>query len=213
MKAFDELFQIAQTLNSPEGCPWDRKQTFHSLQPYVLEEAHEVVDAVDSGDDQKIVEELGDLLYTIVFYALIGEKEGRFTFADIAHTVKEKLIRRHPHVFSDKKTQDLNEIAKRWQEIKKSESSHQELKSALDSIPKSLSSLMRAQKVIKTILHSNPAFFSESKRNATPYTEPLLGQLLIDLVLESEESGIDLEGALRRALQQLEEKYRSQESI
>ncbi len=76
MTSFDDLLKVAKVLNSPEGCAWDRKQTFKSLQPYVLEEAHEVVDAVDAGDDHKIVEELGDLLYQVVFYAEIAEKEG-----------------------------------------------------------------------------------------------------------------------------------------
>ncbi len=211
MTSFDDLLKVAKVLNSPEGCAWDRKQTFKSLQPYVLEEAHEVVDAVDAGDDHKIVEELGDLLYQVVFYAEIAEKEGRFTFDDIANTLREKLIRRHPHVFTEKKTQDIEEITQKWQEIKQSESLHQDRKSALDGIPKGIPSLMRAQKIIKMILRNNPDFFSESKRHHTPLSESVLGQLIVDSVLSAEESGIDAEGALRRSLQNMEESYRSSE--
>lgn len=212
MTSFDDLLKVAKVLNSPEGCAWDRKQTFKSLQPYVLEEAHEVVDAVDAGDDHKIVEELGDLLYQVVFYAEIAEKEGRFTFDDIANTLREKLIRRHPHVFTEKKTQDIEEITQKWQEIKQSESMHQDRKSALDGIPKGIPSLMRAQKIIKMILRTNPDFFSENKRHLTPLSESVLGQLIVDIVLSAEESGIDAEGALRRSLQNIEESYRSSES-
>lgn len=211
MTSFDDLLKVAKVLNSPEGCAWDRKQTFKSLQPYVLEEAHEVVDAVDAGDDHKIVEELGDLLYQVVFYAEIAEKEGRFTFDDIANTLREKLIRRHPHVFTEKKTQNLEEITQKWQEIKQSESLHQDRKSALDGIPKGIPSLMRAQKIIKMILRTNPDFFSKSKRHLTPLSESVLGQLIVDIVLSAEESGIDAEGALRRSLQNMEESYRSSE--
>ena len=101
MKAFDELLDVARTLNGEKGCPWDIKQTFFSLQPYVIEEAHELVEAVDRGDDQEIVEELGDLLYTVVFYAKVAEREKRFTMEDILNCEKEKLIRRHPHVFGE----------------------------------------------------------------------------------------------------------------
>ena len=92
MQAFDDLLKVAQVLNGPTGCPWDLKQTFFSLQPYVLEEAHEVVEAVDSQNDKEIVEELGDLLYTVIFYAKIAEKEFRFSMEEIVKCVTDKLI-------------------------------------------------------------------------------------------------------------------------
>ena len=106
MKQFDELISVAEKLLSPEGCPWDLKQTFTTLQPYVLEEAHEVIEAVDLNDDSKILEELGDLLYVIVFYGKLGEKQGRFSLKDIIDTIKEKLIRRHPHIYGDVKVEN-----------------------------------------------------------------------------------------------------------
>src|SRR3989339_1148864 len=119
MKQFDELWDVATRLNSSEGCPWDLKQTFISLQPYVLEEAHEVVEAVDRGMDKEIVEELGDLLYTVLFYAKVAEKEGRFSIEEILKTVKEKLIRRHPHVFENLKVETEEEVVRNWEKIKK----------------------------------------------------------------------------------------------
>ena len=85
MESFDKLLDVAEKLNAPDGCPWDRQQTFDSLKPYVLEEAHEVVDAVDGGVDDDLVEELGDLLYTVIFYAKVAEKEGRFTMDNIVN--------------------------------------------------------------------------------------------------------------------------------
>ena len=121
MKEFDDLIAVAEKLLSPEGCPWDHKQTFLSLQPYVLEEAHEVIEAVDSGEDEQIVEELGDLLYTVIFYGKLAEKEGRFATVDIIKAVKEKLIRRHPHVFGEVKVEHVDEIAQNWERIKKEE--------------------------------------------------------------------------------------------
>src|SRR3990167_9026225 len=108
MEAFSALLQVAEQLLGPNGCPWDIKQTFTSLQPYVLEEAHEVIEAVDADDDQKMIEELGDLLYTIVFYGKLGEKQGRFSMEQIVHCVRDKLVRRHPHVFGEVKVQDAD---------------------------------------------------------------------------------------------------------
>src|ERR1700720_2855460 len=121
MEQFDELLHVAEKLLSPEGCPWDLKQTFQSLQPYVLEEAHEVIEAVDLDDDQKIVEELGDLLYTIIFYGKLAEKTRRFSMEQIVSTVKEKLIRRHPHVFGDVNVENVDEVVSNWEKIKKQE--------------------------------------------------------------------------------------------
>ena len=102
MEAFDKLLDVAKTLNGPDGCPWDHTQTFESLKKYVLEEAHEVMEAVDEKDNAHLIEELGDLLYTVVFYAMIAEKESLFTIDEIINHVKDKLVRRHPHVFGDK---------------------------------------------------------------------------------------------------------------
>ncbi len=121
MEQFNALLEVVRRLNGPNGCPWDLKQTFVTLAPYVLEEANEVVDAVAQGDDRHIAEELGDLLYTILFYAMVGEKTGRFTLEEILETIREKMIRRHPHIFGDSQASTPEEIEKQWKEIKKKE--------------------------------------------------------------------------------------------
>ncbi|GAB4190562.1 MAG: hypothetical protein Tsb0015_11880 [Simkaniaceae bacterium] len=121
MKIFDELLEVADQLNGPKGCPWDRKQTFESLQKYVLEEAEEVALAVSNKDYENLKEELGDLLYTIIFYAKIASKKKLFTIEDIISGVKEKLVRRHPHVFGEEEILDAESVSKRWQEIKEEE--------------------------------------------------------------------------------------------
>src|SRR5579872_4545447 len=141
MKQFDALLEVADKLLSPGGCPWDRKQNFYSLQPYVLEEAHEVIEAVDSKDDKKIIEELGDLLYTVIFYGKLAELEGRFSLKEILEVIKEKLIRRHPHIFGDVKVEDADEVLRNWEAIKRQESGHEKRKSAVDGVPPTLPTL------------------------------------------------------------------------
>ena len=121
MKDFSEILEILDTLMGPQGCPWDRKQTFDSLRESVVEEAQEVVEAVDEGDDAHLCEELGDLLFNVVFYCKIAEKEGKFTTANMLNTLKDKLIRRHPHVFGDAVINNEEELKAQWERIKQEE--------------------------------------------------------------------------------------------
>ena len=107
MKEFDRLIEIADALHGPNGCPWDKKQTFQSLRPHVLEEVHELLDSIDEEDFKGMVEELGDILFQILFFAKLGEKSKTFTLEEIITIVSEKLVRRHPHVFGDLKVRDL----------------------------------------------------------------------------------------------------------
>jgi uncharacterized protein YabN with tetrapyrrole methylase and pyrophosphatase domain len=208
MKAFDELLEIAKTLNGPNGCPWDLKQTFKTLQPYVVEEAHEVIEAVDSEDDSKIIEELGDLLYTIVFYATLAEKQGRFGMIDVLKTVSDKLIRRHPHIFADEKVQDADEVLKRWEMIKKEEKAHADRESALDGIPVALPAIARAQKVIKRIMRAQEAILSEKPADSQ---ENKLGWELIQAIIHAEKNDLDAESVLRRTLHHYESLFRTWE--
>lgn len=205
MDKFKALLEVADHLNGPEGCPWDRKQTFHTLQPYVLEEAHEVVEAVDKNDDGKIIEELGDLLYTIIFYCKLAEKEKRFCIWDVIEAIREKLIRRHPHVFGDLKLETAEQVLHKWEHIKAAEKGHAHRKSALDGIPPTMSSLAKAQKMIRRILKTSSTVFSEPIEEAT---EREIGEGLIQLVLKAEKSGIDLESAFRRTLSNYEKLFR-----
>jgi MazG family protein len=196
MKEFDALLEVSETLLGPNGCPWDHKQTFQSLQPYVLEEAHEVIEAVDLDDDQKIVEELGDLLYTVIFYGKLAEKTGRFSIEQIVSAVKEKLIRRHPHVFGDVKVENVEDVVTNWDKIKK-----QEKKRELDEMPPTLPALVRGQKILKRMEKAGVAFSGE--KGNQPLSEEEIGEGLLQLLDKANRSGVDAESALRRALLKL----------
>ncbi len=148
MKEFDKLVEVVKKLRAPDGCAWDKKQTIESVKPYVLEEAYEVVEAIAEQNTDEICEELGDLLTQIVFIAQIAYEEDSFDIKDVCKAITEKLIRRHPHVFGDIKTNDTKEILKNWEKIKILEKGEKR-ESVLDDIPKSLPSVIRAFKVQK----------------------------------------------------------------
>jgi MazG family protein len=207
MKKFDELMEIAAILNGPDGCSWDRKQTFQSLQPYVLEEAHEVLEAVDSDEDAKMIEELGDLFYTVIFYAKVAQKLGRFTMEDIIECEKEKLIRRHPHVFANEKIESDEDLEKNWERIKKEEKGKEHRSHAFDSLPPSMPLVAKAQKMLKIVLKSSFSLFED--RIKSTCTEQEIGQELLHLIWLAEINGIDAEGALRRALNNTKEQFMS----
>jgi uncharacterized protein YabN with tetrapyrrole methylase and pyrophosphatase domain len=207
MELFDSLLQVAEKLLGPNGCPWDKTQTFLTLQPYVLEEAHEVIEAVDADDDRKIIEELGDLLYTVIFYGKLGEKNGRFSVEEIVKSIKEKLVRRHPHVFGDAKVQNTDEVIQNWEKIKAEEKKEEKKKSILDGIPPTLPAIVRAQKVLKRIRRSGSDLLEQTEKR----TEEEIGDQLLKLVLCAEASVVDAESALRRALTRLENTFRQQE--
>jgi len=117
-KPIDELLEIMATLRGPEGCPWDKEQTHESLKPYAVEEAYELLEAVDGGENGEIKEELGDLLLQIIFHSQIAAETGRFDFDDVVCGIKEKLLRRHPHVFGNEEAVDEMEALKNWERIK-----------------------------------------------------------------------------------------------
>ncbi|MBS0620395.1 MAG: MazG family protein [Verrucomicrobia bacterium] len=205
MEQFDTLLQVAERLLGPDGCDWDKKQTFLTLQPYILEETHEVLEAVDLGDMSKIAEELGDLLYVIVFYGKLAEKEGNFSIRDILTTIREKLIRRHPHVFGDVKVDGVDDIVKNWEKIKKQEKGEKK-ESALDGLPPALPALVRCQKVLKRMAK---AHYPPAEKPISPCSEEEIGEEILQSVLRAEISGIDAESALRRALTKWENAFRN----
>ena len=201
MEKFKELLAITDRLNAPDGCPWDLQQDFFSLQPFVIEEAHELIEAVDEGDDQKIVEELGDLLYQIVFYAKIAEKTGRFTIDQIIESISAKLIRRHPHIFGDLKVKEVAEVLNNWEEIKKTEKAHSKRTSVLDGIPERLPTLTKAQKLVKKTKKAGYSCKGKSE----------VEQGLLALIERANAEEVDLDGALRRLLLQNEKEFRDWE--
>ena len=148
MSPFNKLIEIMDRLRSPEGCPWDRKQTHQTLKPYLIEEAYEFLDALDREDDEEIREELGDLLLQIVFHAQIAREGNRFTVDDVAETLVEKLIRRHPHVFGDTTVDGADQVLENWEAIKSREKAEKGLEaSALDGVPRHLPALLRACRI------------------------------------------------------------------
>ncbi|NES20510.1 MAG: nucleoside triphosphate pyrophosphohydrolase [Symploca sp. SIO3E6] len=121
LEALQRLIDVVAQLRSPDGCPWDQAQTMETLTPYVIEEAYEVVDAIRSGEQAAIAEELGDLLLQVVLQAQIASEEGKFSLTEVAQGITEKLIRRHPHVFGDLRVQNAEEVHYHWEQIKAAE--------------------------------------------------------------------------------------------
>jgi MazG family protein len=143
--SFDRLLEIMDRLRDPGGCPWDREQTVHSLAPYFLEEAYEVVDAIAANDPGKLCEELGDLLLQIIFVARIAREEGWFDIGAVCESISEKMIRRHPHVFGDRAVSGSAEVMRNWEDIKREErSGDDDRSSALEGVPDSLPALLKA---------------------------------------------------------------------
>jgi MazG family protein len=146
---FERLVALQARLRAPNGCPWDREQTHATLRTYLIEEAYEVLDAMKSGDDAKFANEMGDLLLQVVFHSQIATEEGRFTVADVIREVHEKMVRRHPHVFGEKRAKDAAEVLRNWEQIKAQErQEHGEIekkeqrKSLLDGVPRGLPATM-----------------------------------------------------------------------
>ena len=197
MNELDRLLSVADRLLGPGGCPWDREQTFFTLQPDLLEETHELIEAIDRQDPLKISEELGDVLYILIFIAKLGEKEKSFTLSKSIDQVTEKLIRRHPHVFGDKKFSSTEEVLVNWEEVKKKEGK----KSPIADIPPTLPALARAQKVIHKLRRQKDPAIEEKMADD-------IGQRLWDLVKEADLLGVNAESALRRLCLSYEEKHR-----
>ncbi len=145
-----ELVDVIKKLRSPEGCPWDRQQTPQSLIPQLLEEVYELIDAIYEDDKDKIREELGDVLLHIVFQAIFAEEDRKFTIDDVIKEIVEKIIRRHPHVFGNKKINSVEELNITWEKIKAKEKG-KENRGILDGIPNSLPALMYAYKITKKV--------------------------------------------------------------
>ncbi len=192
--------QLVRTLR--EQCPWDREQTHRSLTRYVLEETYEVIEAIehydpDTGDGvEHLEEELGDLLFQVVFHATIAAESGAFTLADVARGIHDKLERRHPHVFGDAVADDPDAVAANWEQIKRDEKGRA---SVMDGIPDALPSLLFAHKVL-----------SKAARIGAPVPEPAdvdgdVGSALLALVAHARAQGLDAEAELRRAAQALRE--------
>ena len=146
--AITRLLGIMDKLRDPGGCPWDREQTLRTLTPYLLEEAHEVIEAIEAGDAAHHREELGDLLFQVVFQSRIAREEGKFDFAAVCDGIADKLTRRHPHVFGDVSVSGSKEVVKNWERIKAEERKEKgQERSAIGGVPVSLPALVRGERL------------------------------------------------------------------
>ncbi|OLO27423.1 nucleoside triphosphate pyrophosphohydrolase [Alkalihalophilus pseudofirmus] len=196
---FQKLREVIATLRGPDGCPWDQEQTHETLKPFLLEEAYEVLEAIDEQDDDHLVEELGDVLLQVMLHAQIGEDDGWFTIDDVICSITEKMIRRHPHVFSGQNAKDAAEVVANWEEIKRKEKSEEKRVSILDGIPKSLPALLKAFELQKKaakvgfdwedaapmwmkLQEEISEFFSELKVNNTEKMKKEFGDILFVLI-------------------------------
>ena len=154
MEKFDKLVEIIATLRGPNGCPWDKKQTHQSLLPFLFEESNEVADTILSNDYNHLREELGDLLLQVVLHSQIAKENGHFSISDVIDSISEKMIRRHPHIFSDVKVESEEEVNRLWDEIKKQE--RKDIKtqndSILDNVPEKLSALPKSKKIQNEVI-------------------------------------------------------------
>jgi len=142
---FEELVKIVERLRGPDGCPWDREQTRETLIPFLIEELYELLDAFNKGDHEEMKEELGDLLFQIVFHCQLAREEGRFDIEDVIKGIVDKMVRRHPHVFGDRECKSPEEVLEWWKEHKEKEGKGTE--SVIGRIPKALPALLKAQRI------------------------------------------------------------------
>ncbi len=149
--AIRDLLRVMARLRAPNGCPWDREQDHMTLRRHAIEEVYELIDAIESGDDHEMAEELGDLLLQVVFHCQMAKERRAFDFEKVTRHLVDKLVRRHPHVFGTTKVKDVDEVWTNWEKIKHAEKkgTRHERPSALDGIPKHLPALLRAEKLVK----------------------------------------------------------------
>jgi tetrapyrrole methylase family protein/MazG family protein len=186
---FDRLVDIMATLRSPAGCPWDRAQTSTSLKPYLLEEAYEVLEALEEGTPQKLQDELGDLLFQVIFHAQLARERGDFDIYDILAGTIAKMIRRHPHVFGSAAASTPQEALQNWEEIKRQEKTATQATSVLDGVPRQLPSLLRAQRL-------------QDKAARVGFDWPLIDQVWNKLSEELQELRASMDQANRAAIEE-----------
>lgn len=224
----NDLLAIMATLRDPQkGCPWDIKQTYSSIVPYTLEEAYEVADAIERQSFDELKDELGDLLFQVVFYAQIASEEGRFQFNDCVHAICDKLVRRHPHVFADGTAADAEQVLKNWEALKGEERKATGQHSVLDNIPTAMPALSRAYKMQKRC--ANVGFDwpdvggawdkvkeeideVEALPTDSPELEEELGDLLFALVNVVRKHKLEPETVLRKATMKFEQRFRAVEA-
>jgi len=225
---FYELIKIMEKLRSNQGCPWDREQTMESLKPFIVEEAYEVLEAIDEKNPEAIKEELGDLLFQILFQCQIAEEKNEFSISDVIEKISKKMIARHPHVFGGAEYRTSNEVLIHWEEQKKIEGKIRE--SILEGIPKTLPSLLRAHRIqerasrvgfdwekIEDLFMKLDEELKEFKKAFDKKNEDEieneLGDIFFMLVNISRFIGINPEDALRRTISKFISRFRYIEMV
>jgi len=204
----DELIDVLERLRAPGGCAWDREQTHESLVQYLVEETYELVDAIESGDDKEMVEELGDVLYQVIFHSDIAAEQGRFTLEDVAAHMTQKMIGRHPHVFGDAVADTADAVMESWDRLKTVEKPHRT--SVLDGIPQGMPALALADKLLGRA-HKVGLIDATLPGAINVTDEDELGPLLLAIVASAKANGLDSERALRSALRGLQSEIREHE--
>jgi len=206
----NQLIAIMARLRSPTGCPWDREQDHMTLRFHAVEEVYELIDAIESGDDHEILEELGDLLLQVVFHCQLAQERGVFDFDAVAQNISEKLVRRHPHVFGAGEAKTVDEVWAEWDKIKKAEKvgTKKERPSAFDGIPKHLPALMHAEKLVKK---ARKAKFVGATETAAMSSKEQVAQQLFALVAAAQNQGWSAEDLLRAELKKRERAWRERE--
>jgi len=212
---FDKLVEIMEALRAEDGCPWDREQTRQSLKPFLIEEAYELLEAIEEDDPPKIKEELGDLLFQIVFHSRIAGEKGEFDIQDVIEAISGKMVSRHPHVFGEKRLTTADEVLDKWEEYKRQEGKLKE--SILEGIPGNLPSLLKAlrvqervsrvgfdwekaEDVLKKVESEFDEFKSALKERDERKIEEEFGDILFTLVNLSRFVGLNPEEALRKTI-------------
>jgi len=175
-KNFNDIVELSKHLRSPEGCPWDREQSLDSVTPYIIEEAYEVVQAIELKDKDEIIEELGDLFFQVIFASQIASEDGEFDIEEVMDRLHNKLVRRHPHVFGDEKAKDAEEAIKTWHRQKLKEKSR---KRRLLEIPRTMPSLLRAHRVGEKA--SQVGFDWKNAQQVLPKVKEELNELEVEI--------------------------------
>jgi MazG family protein len=209
--AINDLLAVMARLRSPTGCPWDREQDHQTLRFHAVEEVYELLDAIEAGDDHLMLEELGDLLLQVVFHCQLARERGAFDFDQVTRHIVDKLIRRHPHVFGDKKVRTVDAVWAQWEQIKKAEKqgTRHERPSALDGIPRHLPALLRAEKLVKKARKAR--LLDTTNVRSLPPTKAALARALFALAEHAQRQGWNAEDLLRAETRRRERALRRRE--
>ncbi len=202
---FDDLYEVIRLLRSPGGCPWDRVQTHRTLITPMVEEAYELVDAIEKESDDKLVEELGDVLLQVFFHARISEEAGEFSLADVYTGECLKMIERHPHIFGEVRVNGTEDVLNNWEAIKQEKKGQKTLGETLESVSRSLPSLMRAEKLAHK---ARKAGISCDDAALGGLDDRELAERLFALAAEADRRGLDAEKLLYDRCEEFIEKMK-----